>query len=70
VSNWNAFKAIQRFFLEAGVPDFEVLTDIAIQAALHRVAQQRRIFITLSGGNIANEGILPPAWLYNSRDSR
>lgn len=70
VLNWNAFKTIQRAFIEAGVPDIELPTDIAIQAALHRVAEQRRIFTILSGGNIANEGILPPAWLYNARDSR
>jgi hypothetical protein len=70
VLNWNAFKTIQRAFIEAGVPDIELPTDIAIQAALHRVAQQRRINTILSGGNIANEGILPPSWLYNARDSR
>lgn len=70
VLNWNAFKTIQRAFIEAGVPDIELPTDIAIQAALHRVAQQWRIPTILSGGNIANEGILPPAWLYNARDSR
>ena len=70
VLDWNGFKAVQRAFIEAGVPDIELPTDIAIQAALHRVAQQRRIRTILSGGNIANEGILPPAWLYNARDSR
>lgn len=69
VLDWNSFKAVQRAFIEAGVPDIELPTDIAIQAALHRVAQQRRIRTILSGGNISNEGILPAAWLYNARDS-
>jgi len=70
VLDWNSFKAVQRAFIEAGVPDIELPTDIAIQAALHRVAQQRGIRTILSGGNIASEGILPAAWLYNARDSR
>jgi hypothetical protein len=70
VLHWNSFKVIQRAFIEAGVPDIELPTDIAIQASLHRVAQQRDVRTILSGGNIANEGILPPAWLYNARDSR
>jgi hypothetical protein len=69
VLHWNHFKSIQRAFIEAGVPDIELPTDIAIQAALHRVAQKQGIRFILSGGNIANEGILPAAWLYNARDS-
>jgi N-acetyl sugar amidotransferase len=69
VLDWNAFKAIQRAFIDAGVPDIELPTDIAIQAAVHRMAVKHRIKAILSGGNIANEGILPAAWLYNARDS-
>jgi hypothetical protein len=70
VLDWNSFKAVQRAFIDVGVPDIELPTDIAIQAALHRVAQQHGIRTILSGGNIASEGILPAAWLYNARDSR
>jgi len=70
VLDWNNFKRIQRAFLEAGVPDIELPTDIAIQAALHRAAARHGISTILSGGNVANEGILPAAWLYNARDSR
>jgi hypothetical protein len=69
VLNWNTFKAIQRAFIEAGVPDIELPTDIAIQAALHRAAVRHGIRTILSGGNIANEGILPVSWMYNPRDS-
>ena len=69
VLDWNSFKAVQRAFIEAGVPDIELPTDIAIQAVLHRLAASRGIRWLLSGGNIANEGILPAAWLYNARDS-
>ena len=67
--DWNGFKAVQRAFIEAGVPDMELPTDIAIQAALHRVAAKHGIRTILSGGNIANEGILPASWMYNPRDS-
>lgn len=69
VLNWNNFKLIQRAFINAGVPDIELPTDIAIQAVLHEVASKHGIRTILSGGNIANEGILPAAWLYNARDS-
>jgi hypothetical protein len=69
VLNWNNFKSVQRAFIEAGVPDIELPTDIAIQSALHDVASKHGIRTILSGGNIANEGILPAAWLYNARDS-
>jgi hypothetical protein len=69
VLHWKSFKAVQRAFIEAGVPDIELPTDIAIQATLHRVAATHSIRWILSGGNIANEGILPAAWLYNARDS-
>jgi hypothetical protein len=69
VLDWNRFKAIQRAFIEAGVPDIELPTDIAIQAVLHRAARRHGIRTILSGGNIANEGILPVSWMYNPRDS-
>jgi len=69
VLNWNRFKAVQRAFIAAGVPDIELPTDIAIQAALHRAAVRHGIRTILSGGNIANEGILPVCWMYNPRDS-
>lgn len=59
VLHWNQFKAVQRAFIDAGVPEIELPTDIAIQAFLHRVASRYRIRTILSGGNISNEGILP-----------
>ena len=70
VLDWNSFKCLQRAFIEAGVPDIEIPTDIAIQAVLHRAAVKYRIPVILSGGNISNEGILPLCWMYNPRDSR
>lgn len=70
ILNWNSFRLVQRGFIEAGVPDIELPTDIAIQSALHNVAKKFGIRTILSGGNIANEGILPATWLYNGRDTR
>lgn len=70
VLHWNQFKAVQRAFIEAGVPDIELPTDIAILAVLHRIARRHGIRTILSGGNISNEGILPASWMYNVRDSR
>jgi hypothetical protein len=52
------------------VPDIELPTDIAILAVLHRVARRHGIRAILSGGNVATEGILPAAWMYNVRDTR
>jgi N-acetyl sugar amidotransferase len=69
VLDWNNFKKVQRAFIEAGVPDIELPTDIAIQSVLHRVASKYQIPVILSGGNIVNEGILPASWMYNPRDS-
>jgi hypothetical protein len=69
VLHWNHFKALQRAFIAAGVPDIELPTDIAILAVLHRAARRHGIRTILSGGNVATEGILPAAWMYNVRDS-
>jgi hypothetical protein len=69
VLDWNNFKSIQRAFIDAGVPDIELPTDIAIQSALHGIAARYGVRTILSGGNVANEGILPAAWLYNARDT-
>jgi len=70
VLHWRHFKAVQRAFISAGVPDIELPTDVAIMAVLHRAARRHGIRTILSGGNISNEGILPVSWMYNPRDSR
>ena len=51
------------------MPDIELPTDIAIQAALNKFAIKYNIKTILAGGNISNEGILPSSWMYNPRDS-
>ena len=70
VLDWNKFRSIQRAFLESGVPDIELPTDIAILKAQFLTARQFGIKSILTGGNVANEGILPSSWMYNPRDMR
>lgn len=70
VLDWNKFRSIQRAFLESGVPDIELPTDIAILKAQFLTARKFGIKSILTGGNVANEGILPSSWMYNPRDMR
>ena len=69
VLDWNNFKNIQRVFLESGLPDIELPTDIAIISDISRIAVKYGINTILSGSNNSSEGILPSAWMYNPKDS-
>ena len=68
VLDWEEFKDLQLAFLKASIPEAETPTDIAIPAALHRVAAQHGIKYILSAGNLATEGILPKSWHYDVKD--
>jgi N-acetyl sugar amidotransferase len=68
VLDWEQFKDLQLAFLKASVPEIETPTDIAIPAALHRVAAENDIRHIVMGGNSWTEGILPKAWHYNAKD--
>lgn len=68
VLDWQEFKQIQRAFLQASIPEADTPTDIAILAALHKVAAKHGVRYILSGGNFATEGILPKHWHYNAKD--
>jgi len=68
VLDWEEFRELQLSFLKASVPEAETPTDIAIPAALHRVAAEYDIKYILSGGNYATEGILPKGWHYDAKD--
>jgi hypothetical protein len=70
VLDWNKFRSIQRAFIESGVPDIELPTDIAICKAVFVVAERYRINTFVVGGNVSEEGILPFSWMYNPRDMR
>ena len=68
VLDWEEFKDLQLSFLKASVPEAETPTDIAIPAALHKIAVQNKIHYIISGGNYATEGILPKSWHYDAKD--
>lgn len=70
VLNWDEFRDIQLAFLRASVPEVETPTDVAIPAALHRIAADNGVKYVISGGNYATEGILPVAWHYNAKDMK
>ena len=70
VLDWEEFRDLQLAFLRASVPEIETPTDIAIPAALHRVAAENGVRFILMGGNYATEGILPRAWHYDAKDVR
>ena len=70
VLDWEEFRDLQLAFLRASVPEIETPTDIAIPAAVHRVAAENGIRFILSGGNYATEGILPRTWHYDAKDVR
>lgn len=69
VLDWEEFKDLQLSFLKASVPEAETPTDIAIPAALHKIAAKYGVKHIISGGNFATEGILPPLWHYNAKDT-
>jgi N-acetyl sugar amidotransferase len=68
VLDWEEFKDLQLAFLKASVPEADTPTDIAILAALHKVASKYGVKHVISGGNFATEGILPKSWHYNAKD--
>jgi len=70
VLDWEEFRDLQLAFVRASLPEIETPTDIAIPAALHRVAAEHGIRFILAGGNYATEGILPPTWHYDAKDVR
>ena len=70
VLDWDEFRDIQLAFLRASVPEVETPTDVAIPAALHRIAADNGVKYVISGGNYATEGILPAAWHYNAKDMK
>jgi len=68
VLDWDEFRDLQLAFLHASVPEIETPTDMAIPAALHKVAADHGVRYVISGGNYATEGILPASWHYNAKD--
>jgi len=68
VLDWHEFRDLQLSFLKASTPEIETPTDMAIPGVLHMIAARYGIKYIVSGGNYANEGILPKTWHYNRKD--
>ena len=64
VLDWQEFKEIQLGFLKSSIVDLEYPTDMAIIAALNKMATKYNIHYMISGSNNASEGILPLTWGY------
>lgn len=70
VLDWDEFRNLQLAFLKASVPEIETPTDIAIPAALHKIAAKYNVKYIFSGGNFVTEGILPKSWHYDAKDEK
>ena len=65
VLDWQEFKEIQLGFLKSSIVDLEYPTDLAISAALNKMATKYNIHYIISGSNNSSEGILPLTWGYH-----
>lgn len=66
--NLEAFRDLQRAFIQSGLKNIEVPTDHVLMAATYEVARQYGIKYIISGGNLATESIMPEHFGYNARD--
>lgn len=70
VLNWNEFKDIQVAFIKSGISNIEIPTDHAIWAVLLKTAAKMNISYVIAGNNVVTESVMPPTWLYGSKDSK
>lgn len=63
-SDWRESKDIRISFLKASTPDFGMLTDLGIAAALYGVATKEKIRFVMIGQSFRTEGVCPLEWLY------
>lgn len=70
VIDWEEMRDLQLAFLRSGVPNQDIPQDHVFFAALYRFAVRKGIRYVLSGGNIATESVLPPAWGHTAMDLR
>lgn len=64
VIDWEEFKDLELAFLKASVPDLEVTSDLAIRAAMFKIADQENIKYIINGQNFRTEGKVPLYWSY------
>ena len=68
VIDWSEMRDLQRSYFLASVVNCDVPQDHAFVAAVYKIARNFGIKTVLSGHNYATESILPPRWVYDSRD--
>jgi N-acetyl sugar amidotransferase len=62
VIDWDEFRDLQLAFLYASTPDSEIPSDHAINAILHKVANEIKVKYIIYGCNIRTESHLPKSW--------
>lgn len=67
VTDWEAFKNLQKAYFRASVVDIEVPTDHLIVGALYSIARKKNIKSILSGANVATEFIMPTNWNFPNK---
>lgn len=55
---------IYKAFFEAGAPDLESCTDIALAATLNLAAEKFKVQYVIEGHNFRTEGVAPLGWIY------
>lgn len=70
VLDWKEFKDIQISFMKSSISNIEIPTDHAIWATLIKTAGKLGIRYIIAGNNVVTESIMPPSWLYPSKDSK
>lgn len=68
VLDLEAFKELQKAFIQAGVKNIEIPTDHVLMAATYEMARKYKIKTIISGGNWQTEGTMPPSYGYNASD--
>lgn len=68
VVEWEEFKDMQMAYLRASVIDIEVVSDQAIFAILHIVADRLGVRHILFGDNPQSERVMPRGWNYRKND--
>jgi len=68
VIDWTEFRDLQVSFLKASVSDAELPSDHANRAVLMKVAAKKNIKYSLTGRNLATEGLLGNNWTYSTLD--
>jgi len=66
--NLEAFRSLQRAFIQSGVANIEIPTDHVLMATTYEMARKYKIKHIVSGGNWQTEGTMPPSYGYQARD--